>query len=127
MRVESAPGDDVLEMDPGKNFRFGSGTLRFGLDHAIEDRLPRLFQNHDHIERGAGRRTGQYEFHRPRAKVPSAILRRPIDHDGVSATGFADKTHAFDPFHPGLHRVSSVSRSTQTVALMRHPPALWAT
>jgi hypothetical protein len=31
------------------------------------------------------------------------MLGRTVDHHGVAAASFSDKTDAFDPFDPGLH------------------------
>ena len=39
------------------------------------------------------------------ADVAPAVLRRPIDDDGVTAAGFADKADAFQPFDSGLHNI----------------------
>jgi hypothetical protein len=80
VRVKSAPGNDVLEVDPGENLRLGRGALGFGLDHAVEDWLPRLFQNHHHIERGTCRGSGEHQFHRSRAHISATVFRGPVDH-----------------------------------------------
>src|SRR5262249_43742057 len=76
-------------------------------------RLPGFLENPDDIECRTGRRPGQDQFHRPRAQVAPARLRRTVDHHGVAAARLGDEADPFNPSHPCLHGFPAETASSR--------------
>src|SRR5712692_5579899 len=102
-RIQPFTAYDEMHVNAGKHLGIGFRALRLDMGDTIHHLLARLIEDIHNIKRGAPAHTDQHDFHRPRATVAPARVRRAVHKHGLAAFVLAGEAYAAGPFNGYFH------------------------